>query len=247
LCTVVVLRQPGATWPLLLAANRDEKQDRAWDAPAAHWPDHPGVIAGRDRLAGGTWMALNQQGVVCAILNRVGTLGPASDKRSRGDLPLLATRHPSAAAAAAAIAALPAGAWRGFNMVLADARDAWFIRGLGHGRPELVPLPPGISMVTAHDPNDVSSPRTARHLPRFQAAAPPAPDRDDWAAWQALLGDDSVAESRADTLCVPPVGGFATVSASLVGLAADGRRCWRFAHGPPNRTAFAPLDLPLAL
>ncbi len=243
MCTVVVLRRPGAAWPLLLAANRDEKQDRAWDPPAAHWPDQPGVIAGRDRLAGGTWMAMNRQGVTCAILNRVGTLGPAAGKRSRGDLPLLAARHPSAAAAAADIAALPAAEWRGFNMVLADARDAWFIRGTGAGRPELLPLPAGISMVTAHDPNDLSSPRTARHLPRFQAAPPPEPDRDDWSAWEALLGDDSVAESRADTLCVPPVGGFATVSASLVGLAADGRCRWRFAPGPPSHTAFRPLPL----
>jgi hypothetical protein len=243
LCTVVILRRPGAAWPLLLAANRDERQDRAWDPPARYWRDLPGVTAGRDRLACGTWMAMNRHGVTCAILNRVGTLGPAAGKRSRGELPLLAARHPSAAAAAEALAALPAADWRGFNMVLADAADAWFIRGLGLGQPELVPLPLGISMVTAHDPNDLASPRTARHLPRFRAAAPPDPDRDDWAAWEALLGDDSVAESRADTLCVPPIGGFATVSASLVGLAADGRRVWRFADGAPNRTGFQPLPL----
>lgn len=186
---------------------------------------------------------MNRHGVTCAILNRVGTLGPAAGKRSRGDLPLLAAGHPSAAAAAAALAALPAAEWRGFNMVLADARDAWFIRGLGHGRPELLPLAAGISMVTAHEPNDLASPRTARHLPRFRAAAPPQPEHDEWAAWEALLADDSVAESRADTLCVPPVGGFATVSASLVGVAADGQRRWRFASGPPNRTAFAALPL----
>ncbi len=239
----MVLRRPGAAWPLLLAANRDERQDRDWDPPAAHWPDHPGVTAGRDRLAGGSWMAMNRQGVTCAVLNRVGTLGPAAGKRSRGELPLLAAAHPSAAAAAATLAALPATDWRGFNMVLADARDAWFIRGTGQGRPDLVPLPAGVSMVTAHDPNDLASPRTARHLPRFQAAPPPDPDHDNWAAWAALLADDSVAETRADTLCVPPIGGFATVSASLVGLAADGRRSWLFAPGPPNRTRFVPLPL----
>ncbi len=239
----MVLRRPGVAWPLLLAANRDEREDRAWDAPAAHWPAQPGVVGGRDRTAGGTWMAMNQAGVVCAVLNRVGTLGPAADKRSRGELPLLAMREGSAEAAAAAIAALPAGEWRGFNMVLADAAGAYFLRGLGHGRAEVVVLPPGVSMVTAHDPNDLGSPRTARHLPRFQAAPVPEPDRDDWAGWEALLGDDSVAEGRADTLCVPPVGGFATVSSSLVGLAANGRRIWRFAHGAPNRAPFRPLHL----
>jgi uncharacterized protein with NRDE domain len=56
-CTVILLRRPGHDWPLLLAANRDERLDRAWDAPAAHWPDRPGVVGGRDRT-GGTWMAM---------------------------------------------------------------------------------------------------------------------------------------------------------------------------------------------
>jgi hypothetical protein len=238
MCTVILLYRPGYAWPVLIAANRDEKLDRPWDAPAAHWPDLPGVIAGRDRTAGGSWMAMNRQGVVAAVLNRVGTLGPAPGKRSRGELPLLAAREANAEAAVAALCTLPAEEWRGFNMVVADRHAAWFLRGLGHGRPEALALPPGISMVTAHDPNDLTSPRTARHLPRFQAAPPPDPDCDDWTAWEALLGDDSVAESRADTLCVPPVAGFATVSASLVGLAADGRRLWRFAAGPPNRTSF---------
>lgn len=242
MCTVVVLRRPGAAWPLLLAANRDELVTRAWDPPAAHWPELPGVTGGRDRTGGGSWLAMNRAGVVAAVLNRVGTLGPAAGKRSRGELPLLAARCPTARAAAAALVALDGGAWRGFNLVLADAAEAFFVRGLGHGAPEAEPLPEGVSMVTAHEPNDLTSPRTARHLPRFRAAPAPEPDRDDWAAWEVLLADDSLAEGRADTLCVPEVGGFATVSASLVAL-APGRRVWRFAAGPPNRAAFHPLAL----
>ena len=186
---------------------------------------------------------MNAQGVVAAVLNRVGTLGPTLGKRSRGELPLLAASQPSARAAAAALAALPGQAWRGFNMVVADARDAYFIRGTGLGAPEALALPAGVSMVTAHDPNDLSSPRTARHLPRFRAAAVPNPDTGDWAAWEALLADDSQAETRADTLCVPELGGFATGSASLVALGAGAGRIWRFAAGPANRAPFQ--DLPL--
>jgi hypothetical protein len=245
-CTVVVLRRPGADWPLLLAANRDEMVGRTWDPPAPWWPELPGVVGGRDRSAGGSWMTMNRAGVVAAVLNRVGTLGPAAGKRSRGELPLLAARYPSARAAAGALTALDGNQWRGFNLVVADAAEAFFLRGLGHGAPEALDLPPGVSMVTAHDPNDLASPRTARHLPRFRAAPVPDPEREDWAAWEALLGDDSPAESRADTLCVPEVGGFATVSASLVALApgeAPGRRVWRFAAGAPSRTTFHPLAL----
>ena len=74
MCTVVILRRPGHAWPLLLAGNRDEMMDRPWDAPARHWPDRPDVVAGRDRLAGGTWLGLNDSGVVAILLNRRGTL-----------------------------------------------------------------------------------------------------------------------------------------------------------------------------
>ncbi|NBP73538.1 MAG: hypothetical protein EBU57_10365, partial [Alphaproteobacteria bacterium] len=67
MCTVVILRRPGHDWPLLIAANRDEMAGRPWDPPARHWPDRENVVAGIDRLAGGTWMGLNDEGVAACI------------------------------------------------------------------------------------------------------------------------------------------------------------------------------------
>jgi hypothetical protein len=246
MCTAILLRRPGHPWPLLLAANRDERLDRAWDPPAAHWPDRPGLVAGRDRSGGGTWMGM-ERGLIAAVLNRPGSLGPAPGKRSRGDLPLIALGAGTASAAAEAIRALDAGAWRPFNMVLADAREAFFLRGLGAGRAEAVPLGPGISMVTAHDPNDLGSPRIARHLPRFRAAPPPDPDAHEtgWAGWEKLLADGGFgAEGIAGALNVPPLEGFGTVCSSLVALGADGARIWRFSAGPPSLGGYAPIALP---
>jgi hypothetical protein len=242
LCTVILLRRPGHAWPLLLAANRDERLDRPWDPPAAHWPAHPGLIAGRDRSGGGSWMALGPAGVVACVLNRPGSLGPAPGKRSRGELPLLAAASASAEAAAAAVAALDAGQWRSFNMVVADARAAFFLRGLGTGRAAVEALGAGVSMVTAHDPNDLASPRTRRHLPRFVAAPPPAPACGDWAGWEALLADGEQG-AGGEALCVPPREGFGTVCASLLALGADGGRHWRFSDGPPGSTPFHPLAI----
>lgn len=237
MCTVILLRRPASAWPLLLAANRDERLDRRWDPPALHWP---GILGGRDATAGGTWMALNGHGVVAAVLNRPGSLGPAPGKRSRGELPLMALESTTAAGAARAISTLDAGLWRSFNLVLADAETAWFVAGLGSGTPEVAELPEGVSMVTAHPPNDLTSPRTARHLPRFRAAPPPEPP--DWKGWPALLADS--AGSAGEALNVPPLGGFGTVCASLLALGREGRREWQFAPGPPDRTPFAALTLP---
>ena len=178
MCTVVFLRRPGHAWPMVIAANRDEMADRPWRPPARHWPDRPEVVAGLDELAGGTWLGINDHGVVAGILNRPGTLGPAAGLRSRGELPLEALDHADADAAAAALRALDARAWRPFNMFVADNRDAFWIRSLGHqgdGRVAAHPLPPGLSMLTAHDLNDAESARIRHHLPRFRAAPPPDP------------------------------------------------------------------------
>jgi Transport and Golgi organisation 2 len=229
-CTVVVLVRPDR---VLLAANRDERVDRPWDPPAAWWPDRPGVIAGRDRTGGGTWMGINPHGVVATVLNRPGTLGPTAGKRSRGDLPLIALEHRTAAAAAGALTALDASLWRGFNMVLADRTGAWFVRGLGHGHPGAEALPQGVSMVTANDPNDLDNPRTARHLARFQAAEP------NWSAWYPILSDRS--GRSAEQINVVPRAGFGTVSSSFATLAAQGDPIWLFAAGPPHETAFRPI------
>ena len=237
MCTVVLLIRPGHAWPLILAANRDEMLDRAWDPPAAYWPDQPGVIAGRDRTGGGTWMGVNRDGVVAAVLNRPGSLGPAAGKRSRGDLPLMALAHGSAAEAADAISALDAGAWRSFNLVLADRSGAVFVRGLGQGRPQVESFAPGLHMVTAHDPDDPDSPRVARYLGRFRAAR--APEPGDWREWQAILSDRS--GESGEQVNVVPRGGFGTVCSSLLALPGEGSPVWLFAAGPPDQAAFTPV------
>lgn len=234
MCTVVLLIRPGHAWPLVLAANRDEMLDRAWDRPAAHWPDRPGVIAGRDHAAGGTWMGVNGHHVVAAVLNRPGSLGPAAGKRSRGELPLLALAHSSAAEGAAAIGRMDVAEWRSFNLVIADRMGAFFLRGLGHGLAEQVPLRPGLHMITAHDPDDPASPRVARYLDRFRAAEPPSPA--GWQAWREILADRS--GRPGEQINVEPRGGFGTVCSSLVALPHDGGNVWLFASGPPHLAPF---------
>lgn len=246
MCTIVVLFRPGRDWPLILGANRDERIDRPWLPPARHWPDRPDVVAGRDETAGGTWLGLNDGGVVAAVANRRGSLGPAPGKRSRGELPLMALDHGDAAHAARAIAALDGASWRPFNLVIADARGAFWLRR-GEASPEIESraLAPGVSMLTAGELNDPESPRIRAHLDRFRAAAPPDADGGDWRAWEALLasreGDGAGARSAAMT--IDAQGGFGTVSSALIALSADGRAVWRFAPGPPDGTPFAALTI----
>jgi hypothetical protein len=263
-CSVVALLRPGHDWPLVLGANRDEMADRPWAPPARHWPDRPNVVAGIDRLAGGTWMGVNDEGVVACVLNRMNSLGPAAGKRSRGELVLEALDHATAEEAAAALGAIEPAAYRSFNMVIADAAGGFWLRSpapVRGGWVEVEPLPAGVSMVTAHDRNDPSSKRIAFFLPRFEAAAPPEPgearvpdrkarpDEGDWTAWERLLASTEPAPggSATDAMEIVTDFGFETVCSSLVALPAHGlarrRPVWRFAAGRPSRVPYAPVEL----
>lgn len=253
MCTIVILSRPGHPWPVLLAANRDEMADRPWCAPARHWRDRPDFVGGLDSLGGGTWLAMNDRGVVAAILNRINTLGPQAGRRSRGELPLLALAHASAEAAAAATVSIDPKAYRPFNMVVADEGGAVWIRGsdgsdasAGAAAVVAEAVPPGLSMITAYDRNDLSSPRTRRYLPRFAAAAAPQPETGDWRDWIALLAsrdrDPEAGPGGAMTVVTPT--GFGTLCASLIALPAAGRGrrlVWLFASGRPGERPFEPL------
>jgi hypothetical protein len=250
MCSVVILNRPGHPWPLVIGANRDEMVDRPWKPPARHWPDRGNVVAGLDELAGGTWGGMNDEGVVACVLNRENTLGPEKGKRSRGELVLEALDHADARDAAAALAELDPGAYRPFNLVVADNRDAFWLAHRGDGKMRAERIPPGLSMVTAMDMNDeASSPRTRFYRPLFAAGPAPDPDAGDWARWEELLASrvwDGDVGPRGAMCVVTPVG-FETICSSLIALPAMDRSgvrpVWRFAPGRPDRTPFQALAL----
>jgi len=182
-------------------------------------------------------MGLNRHGVVATVLNRPGSLGPAAGKRSRGELPLMALTHRTAAAAADAIQSQNAADWRGFNMVIADRTGAVFVRGAAHAHPAAHRLGPGVTMITSHDPNDPGSPRVARHLARFRDAA--APEPDEWEAWRAILADQS--GPAGGQMNVVPRAGYGTICSSFLALPAAGEPLWLFAAGAPHEAPFLPV------
>jgi uncharacterized protein with NRDE domain len=240
MCTLVILRRPEHAWPVVIGANRDEMIDRPALAPGRHWPDREEVVAGMDLLGGGSWLGINDWGLAAAILNRHGSLGPDANLRSRGELVLEALDHADAVAAAAALTRLDPAAYRSFNLIVADNRDGFWLRHAGTGRIEAFPLHDGLSLIAAGDINETETRRLALARPRFEAAAPPDPDRDDWTAWENLLGDPSrpPGEPVNAALRFATGSGFATLSSALIALPAIGaearRPRYRYAQWRPE-------------
>lgn len=189
---------------------------------------------------------MNDSGVVAAILNRAGTLGPAAGKRSRGELVLEALDHADAVEAAHALTQLDGEAYRPFNMLLADNRDVFWLRADGGRRVQVLPVAEGLHMLTALELDDAASPRIRTYLPRFQTAPAPDPDSGDWSNWGALLADGGGGPDgeEAAAMCFTRDNGFGTVSSSLIALPAIGAEAkpvWHFAAGRPDRAPWEKL------
>ncbi len=240
MCTLVILRRPEHAWPIVIGANRDEMIDRPAKPPARHWPDRAEVIGGLDLLGGGSWLGLNDWGVAAAVLNRHGSLGPAPGQRSRGELVLEALDHADAVAAATALSDLDPASYRTFNLIVADNRDAFWLRHGGTGRIEARPWKEGISVIAGGDVDEQTRPRIGLAQRRFREASPPDPECGKWTAWQDLLGDDKDPPGgpAKSAMRFRTARGFATVSSALIALpaapSAERRAVFRFAEWLPR-------------
>jgi Transport and Golgi organisation 2 len=244
MCTVLVLLRPGDAWPLLIGANRDERLDRPFEPPDRHWPDTPGIVAGRDVLGGGSWFGVNDDGVVATIVNGFDRLGPMAGKTSRGDIVLRALREPDAARAVRTVAERDPQHYRGFTLIVAD-RDAAFAVMNDERAIRVETLAPGHHMVTPEGCDVPSSARYQAHFEAFRAAPPPAPDAGDWSAWTELLRHaDEDDPHRAMTVVTDHA--FGTVASTLLALPASlaAPPVLLFANGPPTSTPYQPLAAP---
>jgi len=235
-CFILALlgRRPDS--PLVLAANRDERRDRP-SRPPFRWPDRA-IWAGRDEVAGGTWLGVNEGGLLVAITNRRdGAADPSLPSRGRLCLDLL--DQPSTAAAAAALTArLAARRHNPFNLLCADRRGGWVASWRGQPRT----LGPGAHVLTNRgELDDRALPVVARALDLLDAIDTAAPLADLLPALGRLCADTA----GPDPIC--RLGGDrGTVSSSLVALDADGRlAAYWHADGPPAEAPYRSI-LPMA-
>ena len=105
MCLLIVLSRVVPDWPLVLAANRDERFDRPAVPVGLLRTDAPRTLGGRDLLAGGTWLAVNEDGVAAGLTNAPIPGGRDGSKRTRGEIPLQLSASTTAAEAAAAFEA----------------------------------------------------------------------------------------------------------------------------------------------
>lgn len=140
MCLILFALQQHEDHPLVVIANRDEFYARPTET-AHWWTDTPGIFAGRDLEAQGTWMGVNRNGRFAAVTNvrQPGNASPA--KLSRGKLTsnYLASNEPAETFLRGIEST--AGDYAGFNLLVGDSSGLYFYSNRHAG---IHRIPPGI-------------------------------------------------------------------------------------------------------
>lgn len=151
--------------PLIVAANRDEFHGRP-AAPARFWDDAPGILAGRDQQAKGTWMGVARSGRFAAVTNYRGAREPSAP-HSRGAL--VTAFLGGSETGAAYVQGLEKSHYSGFNLLAYDGSELWWTSNRNGTPRRLEPGIYGLGNLLLDSP-DVEP---AKH--RFGAAIAAAP------------------------------------------------------------------------
>ena len=247
MCTAIVNVDPAGL--VLLAGVRDEFVDRAWEPPGRHWPDHPGLIGGRDLLAGGTWLAVAPATPrVTCVLNARGRMAPEGSRRTRGVLPLQAAEHGKLERTGLAD-------FDPFHLLIAELGRAvlWSWDGTNLDERELqaglhIAVNSGLDG-ELRGAMDHERARIGHFLPRLRGARRPAPRPGDpvplaWGDWLPLLNGDGLVPGDPRALIVRRDLGdgriWGTTSISLVALSREGLR-YDFTATPGNPEGWRPV------
>ena len=213
---------------MVLAAVRDEFLGRPWDPPGEYWP---GLVGGRDRVGGGTWLAVDRDApAVAALLNGPRLPEPPEGVRpSRGSLALDALRS-----------GVPddLSGYDGFHLLKAglESAEVWSWDGA-----QLVhrSLAPGDHVIVNAGP-DADDPVVDTGRAFLEGTASPArtesaATEDVWGIWAWLLEGDPVDE--AGRLLVRRDLDGRTYGSSSVALVALSRSGVRYDFSPVPASA----------
>lgn len=215
--------------PLVVGANREEAYTRLGTVPQI-LPGKVRSVGGVDPVAGGTWLGVNERGLLVAVTNRRKTSLPPQPP-SRGLLARELLQCPDAISAAeVAHERLARGEYAGCNLLLVD-RDHARVVAAGD-RLEVRTLMPGLHVLTAGDVDDTSDRRLA-YARRWLSERDCRDTAGAIASLKELCG-----QTGDPPMCIRGKDS-GTVSSSIIALSAPPRAAiYLHAQGPPDVTPY---------
>jgi uncharacterized protein with NRDE domain len=220
--------------PILVLANREERFDRPTLGPRITAVGSTRFLAGVDQVAGGTWLGVNEHGVVVAVTNRSKPT-VAAFPRSRG---LLCKSLLSCASAeeamTRALREVKEHEHAGGNYLCLDERAAFVVEDAGEI--DALPLTPGLHLIAngaLDDPADRRLELARRIL--LSSAIRTVDDFIDVARHVARQRN----RSDPGASVIIDFGHRGTVSSTLLAIAPAPAECrYLYAPGPPDIASY---------
>jgi uncharacterized protein with NRDE domain len=189
--------------PVVACANRDEFYDRP-SAPAAPWPEHPNLIAGRDLEHGGSWMGITREGANGPKFAALTNIRAPGDVRpnapSRGELVADFLKSSLSAAEYLGLVQARGDVYNGFNLVLGDRTALyWYSNRAGDDPRNGQPLEPGRIYGVSNGLLDAPWPKVTRTKAQFASLLCQGAPED---AYFEMLADTT----RAPDMRLPETG-----------------------------------------
>ena len=244
-CTLALYFNSFPGFPLVVAANRDEHYDRP-AAPPSIIGTLPAILAGKDLRAGGTWLGVNEYGLLVGILNRHTPSGlPTCDEyRSRGLLCLDLLRLKDVTDVERMFHILSATAYQPFTILSADSSNACVACNIDE-KIEMVRLQDGLHVFSNSAAFNARSEKVSRVYEQFYELSQTADERlsvSDYVGEIAkVLGDHALGQDSKnprDAICVHG-DSSGTVSSSVI-FYSDAAQQFQmyYCDGAPCRNPF---------
>lgn len=240
MCLLFIAIEARPRYPLVIAANRDEFYDRP-TAPLGYWEDAPHVLAGRDGVAGGTWLGITRNGRWAAVTN-VREARTVTPEHSRGHLVSDFLRGEKPAEAYADAVLRKGTEYAGFNLVVGDRRAAFHC---SNRQPTVTALRSGVYGLSNHV-LDTPWPKLVRGKERFARRVRGAGPLDEEALFEVLADrerppDDALPDTgvgleteRVLSSAFIAVKGYGTRSSTVLTLDRDGQVTMTERRFPPT-------------
>ncbi|HLB69397.1 MAG TPA: NRDE family protein [Thermoplasmata archaeon] len=232
MCTLIALYRVVSGYDLIVGMNRDEERTRP-SLPPQLIEGTPKMVAPRDARAGGTWIGMNEQGLITALSNRRGKISETA--KSRGLLILEVLRQPTPGAAAIAIdREVRANEYNFFNLFVATRDDLRFFSYDGQVR--MSRGHEGLNVLTNAGGNVEDDPKVT--TVRALAGGAKFPDAGAATRWlQSALRHHGGTGTAA--LCIHGTGG-GTVSSTILALhnGSAEEHILLYADGSPSESPY---------
>lgn len=238
MCILMVIHRVLQDYPIVLAANRDEYYDRPTQGPIL-LNRSPRIWGGRDERAGGTWMGVNEHGVVVGLTNRRLHAEQEADpeRRSRGLVCLEALQGRTVDEAVESLVTQPPQRYNPFNLLVMDHDNLLWVAY--DDKPVIQSLQPGLHILANGELNDFETTRLRRARKLLQASEP--------TGLPALLPfleqvcrDHEPGVQNRETICMHrDADNYGTVSSTILALPVAGQGpVYRYATGHPCQVPY---------